>query len=317
MFGTNTIHGRSTFKTLDKDQLMLACFPFATLQGEGPYSGQKAVFMRLAHCNLACSFCDTAFDKGDVYQFEDILMLLLRCVNDWNKQNNCKPQYSDEDLYKVNTREALLEGWGFVVTGGEPLLQQNLFKFLERLLEGYSPVPLFNWMQIESNGIPAIGLLHYNYHGKLCLDTGLEDDVTLVVSPKCAEKDGVAIKYIKPHRSVLHRADHLKFVVTADETSAYHTIPDWAIEWSKSTGRTVYVSPMNVYLREPQATLLAAKSNVELSPEERTALETISFWEEGLLDREQNRRNHEHAAKLCMKHNFILSLQTHLYASLP
>lgn len=43
----------------------------------------------------------------------------------------------------------------------------------------------------------------------------------------------------------------------------------------------------------------------------------ISFWEKGLLDMEANQANHEHAATLCMKHGAILSLQTHLLASLP
>ena len=37
---------------------------FYTIQGEGPFSGQPAVFVRLAGCHLACTFCDTEFESG-------------------------------------------------------------------------------------------------------------------------------------------------------------------------------------------------------------------------------------------------------------
>lgn len=35
--------------------------PFLTIQGEGPYAGWPAVFIRLHGCNLRCIFCDTDF----------------------------------------------------------------------------------------------------------------------------------------------------------------------------------------------------------------------------------------------------------------
>src|SRR3954467_9071958 len=39
---------------------------FYTLQGEGPYSGCPAVFMRLAGCNLQCPGCDTDYTSGQI-----------------------------------------------------------------------------------------------------------------------------------------------------------------------------------------------------------------------------------------------------------
>lgn len=37
---------------------------FPTIQGEGPYAGHRAVFIRLAHCNLQCPGCDTEYTDG-------------------------------------------------------------------------------------------------------------------------------------------------------------------------------------------------------------------------------------------------------------
>ena len=34
---------------------------FDTIQGEGPFSGRRALFVRMAHCNLQCPQCDTEY----------------------------------------------------------------------------------------------------------------------------------------------------------------------------------------------------------------------------------------------------------------
>jgi organic radical activating enzyme len=57
MFGNNVRRPRE--KNPDSLQVQDV---FYTIQGEGPFSGQPAVFIRLTGCNLSCWFCDTVWD---------------------------------------------------------------------------------------------------------------------------------------------------------------------------------------------------------------------------------------------------------------
>ena len=50
---------------------------FHSLQGEGANIGTATVFLRLAQCNLACSWCDTKYTwDWDNYSYEDEVMTL-------------------------------------------------------------------------------------------------------------------------------------------------------------------------------------------------------------------------------------------------
>lgn len=58
MFGANPL--RKVDNTDGKSLLVHSVF--ATIQGEGPFYGRPAVFVRLGGCNLACTYCDTEFE---------------------------------------------------------------------------------------------------------------------------------------------------------------------------------------------------------------------------------------------------------------
>jgi organic radical activating enzyme len=274
MFGKNEIVGQKYFDNAG-DKLFVTSI-FYTLQGEGPYRGEPAVFVRLAKCNLACSFCDTYFDGGDWLTFDEIDLRIGNVLREYF--NGSVPDWSEQKI-------------GLVVTGGEPMLQKNLGAFLERMTDHFA------WTQIESNGT---------------IVQNIPDSTTLVVSPKCLEKNGKPVKYLEPNPKMLARADCLKFVMNADQDSPYSSIPDWA-----KGDRKVFISPMNIYNTEPQKSKQLRTTKNDITLEERSAVdEVISFWEEGLLDMKENQKNHEYAARYCAQNGYILNLQIHLYASL-
>lgn len=307
MFGTNEIVGAKFFNEAPKDSLFVTSI-FYTLQGEGPYSGRPCVFVRLAKCNLACSFCDTLFDVGQWMTFTEIRAKIYSVVCDyWNTKGLEVPLWAlPKGSVSGQWGVSPAYGFGLVLTGGEPLLQDNVSEFLDQSLSR------FEWIQVESNGTR---------------NCNLPVGTTLVVSPKCIEKDGIATRYLTPSYLMIERADCLKFVMCAPPavdpytfvdhfTSPYESIPEWAHDWAARTQRPVYVSPMNVYLEKPKAMRVVRSKEANTLDVRSTEDEKVSFWETGVLNMRQNQANHEYAAQYALTHGFRFQLQAHLYASL-
>ncbi len=298
MFGTNQIVGQRFFQDAAPGTLFVTSM-FFTLQGEGPFSGKPALFIRLAKCNLACEFCDTFFDDGEWMSFDNIAIKATDTIRKyWTDRGQIIPKWVEE-----HNNEAIgsFPGVVLVVTGGEPLLQKNLMDFLNYAkfrLRG----AMFGAMQIESNGT---------------VNQDVPGHVTLVCSPKCAEKHGVATKYLAPTKLILERADCLKFVMSADQSSPYSSVPEWAHKWREETGRAIYCSPMNIYNTFPQKIkLLRAETGAITMQERSTVDEKINFFEPGLLNMEEIAKNHEYVGKYCMEHGFYMNMQMHLFANL-
>jgi len=237
--------------------------------------------------------CDTFFDDGDWMTYTQIEEKMSETILDyWNKRvpSETAPDWAVQDGVKNYPNIVL------VMTGGEPLLQENISMFMDKQMLHFKAV------QVESNGIP---------------DTVVPEGVTLVCSPKCMEKNGVATKYFSPSKTILDRADCLKFVMSSDADSPYNTVPQWAHEWKARTGKDIYCSPMNVYNSFPQKIKLLRAEKGEITMAERSTVdEKVHFFEPGLLNMDAVAKNHEHVGKYCMDHGFKMNMQMHLFANL-
>ncbi len=81
---------------------------FYSIQGESTYAGERCVFVRLTGCNLRCTYCDTeyAFYDGEDLSIDAIIKKV--------KSYNCN----------------LVE-----ITGGEPLLHNEVHSLMEKLCD--------------------------------------------------------------------------------------------------------------------------------------------------------------------------------------
>lgn len=109
---------------------------FASLQGEGRSAGLPCTFVRLSRCNLACTWCDTAY----TWRFEGDNRAHRDGIAFERKANQITLDEAD-----VAARIMALGGNRLVITGGEPLLQGAALARLVGLLTGHT-------IEIETNG---------------------------------------------------------------------------------------------------------------------------------------------------------------------
>ncbi len=138
---------------------------FYSIQGEATRAGEPCVFVRLTACDLRCRWCDTpyAFYEGQKRSLDDVVA----------------------DVAKYECR--LVE-----ITGGEPLLQEDVFPLMEALLgRGYT-------VMLETGG-----------HRPL---ERVPTDVIKIMDVKCPAS-GESDKNYWPNLETLTKHDEVKFVV--------------------------------------------------------------------------------------------------------
>lgn len=100
---------------------------FHSIQGESTHTGRPCVFVRLTACDLRCSWCDTpyAFTEGTKMSIDDVLGRV--------DQFGC-------DLVEI--------------TGGEPLLQRDVYPLMEQLLASGKTVMVETGGHLSIKNIP-------------------------------------------------------------------------------------------------------------------------------------------------------------------
>jgi 7-carboxy-7-deazaguanine synthase len=138
---------------------------FHSIQGESTHTGRPCVFVRLTACDLRCSWCDTpyAFTEGRKMSVDDVV--------DRVREYGC-------DVVEI--------------TGGEPLLQKEVYPLMQRLLDEGRTVMIETGGHLSADDVPA--------------------GVVRVIDIKCPGSGESA----KVHWSNLERlrsSDELKFVI--------------------------------------------------------------------------------------------------------
>lgn len=141
---------------------------FHSIQGESRRAGEPCVFVRLTACDLRCSWCDTpySFHEGGKRSLDDVI--------------------AEVERYQCPLVE---------ITGGEPLLQEEVYPLMERLLE------LGHTVMLETGGhrsiarvpaavlkivdvkCPGSGESHRNHWENLSL-VGANDEVKFVLKDR-------------------------------------------------------------------------------------------------------------------------------------
>jgi 7-carboxy-7-deazaguanine synthase len=139
---------------------------FYSIQGESSLAGRPCTFIRLAGCNLRCSYCDTdyAYSNGILMNVDQVLRTVAK-----------------HDCPLV------------LITGGEPLMQEESLVLMDKLIE------LEYQVMLETNGSLPV--------------QNVPEGVLLVMDIKCPGS-GEMEKNLYTNIDYLGAADNCKFVIS-------------------------------------------------------------------------------------------------------
>jgi len=168
---------------------------FFSIQGESTYTGLPCIFIRCAKCNLRCQYCDTTYSYNAGYE-----------MNNQSVLSEIK-KYLPVKLVQI--------------TGGEPLLQNEI----------YSLVTMLNEMSYKV-------LLETN--GSVLVDK-IPDYVIKILDVKCPSS-GYSESFTLKNLNFINPKDELKFVISNRQDYDY-TLQFIELHLS-SFSNTILLSPV-------------------------------------------------------------------------
>ncbi|WP_068546614.1 7-carboxy-7-deazaguanine synthase QueE [Thalassotalea crassostreae] len=195
---------------------------FETLQGEGTFTGQPSIFIRMQGCPVGCSWCDTKH-TWDILPIQE------------SDKENILAKKTEDDRWGNFTIEQLMSVFlakGYqakhvVITGGEPCMYDLSPLCSELENNGYS-------CQVETSGT---------------FEVKVTDNCWVTVSPKINMKGG-----FKVLKSAVLRANEIKFPVATEQhiDDLKRLLGEHDI-----VNKQVYIQPIS---QKERATALAIKS---------------------------------------------------------
>ncbi|WP_440877274.1 7-carboxy-7-deazaguanine synthase QueE [Thalassotalea sp. PLHSN55] len=198
---------------------------FETIQGEGAFTGQPSIFIRLQGCPVACSWCDTKHTWDIELEQEVNADTVLAKTEETTQWSNVT----------VEQILAIVKAQGYqakhlVITGGEPCMVDLTPLCLAFEQHGYS-------CQVETSGT---------------FEVLVSEQCWVTVSPKINMRGGYKIL-----SSALARANEIKHPVATEQ----HVDELKALLKTHNVGeKQVYLQPIS---QKPRATELAIKTCIE------------------------------------------------------
>lgn len=151
---------------------------FCSINGEGLRAGEPAIFVRLAGCNLNCTYCDTAWANQTDTIFEE---------------------KTEREIADYINHQGI---WNVTLTGGEPLLHKNIGALCQFLIENTKCR-----IEIETNGSVSLKELD-ELRKKFNLGISFTMDYKLPGS-------GMESHMLQPNFQYLTSMDVVKFVASS------------------------------------------------------------------------------------------------------
>jgi 7-carboxy-7-deazaguanine synthase len=177
---------------------------FLSIDGEGPSSGELATFIRFQGCNLRCSWCDTTYS--------------------WDKESICEVLNTQEIYNYIKENKVT----NVTLTGGEPLIQNNIDGLLELLNEDNNLK-----VHIETNG--AVNIESFKKRHK-------KNNISYIVDFKLPSSN-MMNKMDLNNLKTVEENDVYKFVIGSNED--LQTAYDIIIKYDLTSKCLVYLSPVS------------------------------------------------------------------------